>query len=755
MSKEDGCKAASVCKHKERKPKKPHYIPRPWGKPYNYKCFQCPFTCMEKSHLYNHMKYSLCKNSLSLLIESDWPYKKGNILHPDQLRPLQHAHGLHHPAKEDPGQGTEPEEKPRQGGPLEEEGDDPEGQGGEEEEEETEGRVERAKLIGLASETLIRSQGTTQGSKNPPSRQESELLMADMFSLEEQLLRARSVEMEAQLKQYKLSKTCLTTPGLLSEQWRLLTMSHTKAKTEGIHPRMGGSIPCYPPPPNLLDYHDPTGLNLSLLGVGYPISPGLFSYMNAAAAPSITTPTHTQISQLPFLASAAQLIHPTSSAHAHPDQTLLAPRLFYPFLCEHSLRETTPGNGDTRKGMKTTTTTSRSGLDTRLPNYHPKVNLWKVPAVRPGAHHPVSQAGWTSPQREGADPGFRAREKLASAAREGRAAWGLKRTGALLGMNEAPVEKRPAMGFGLEMIKNIQNTSSPLSAADEKLIFHSSLQGAQLVSRPVEQWHGNPLPSPNNKPSSRAGCVEVNRQTDHTTSRTEGLMAGPSQSVAGLLNDLSKALQEYQEAERKISHLDKDDLPAQGHLWEHLSTIRSELFHIHQALERTAPHNEGPLDLSVKREHGEEVANHSSADNRDNTKDVSPETEEEGDDAEQKEEEEEEDEEVMLESDRKALKASLERRTKSLDMLIKMSQACVPVLNGEVVTSLGVLGLQPSPAEVLWPGRTTKCEADSSVLLCPDGRPVMFADIPPSSAKTLKKPPSLQHSPSPLTATDA
>uniref|UniRef100_UPI00358E7692 uncharacterized protein n=1 Tax=Myxine glutinosa TaxID=7769 RepID=UPI00358E7692 len=51
----------------QKKPKKPHYIPRPQGKPYNFKCFQCPFTCLEKSHLYNHMKYSLCKDSLSLV----------------------------------------------------------------------------------------------------------------------------------------------------------------------------------------------------------------------------------------------------------------------------------------------------------------------------------------------------------------------------------------------------------------------------------------------------------------------------------------------------------------------------------------------------------------------------------------------------------------------------------------------------------------------------------------------------------------
>ncbi|XP_037364020.1 proline-rich protein 35 [Talpa occidentalis] len=60
-----------------RKPKKPHYIPRPWGKPYNYKCFQCPFTCLEKSHLYNHMKYSLCKDSLSLLLDApDWACRR-------------------------------------------------------------------------------------------------------------------------------------------------------------------------------------------------------------------------------------------------------------------------------------------------------------------------------------------------------------------------------------------------------------------------------------------------------------------------------------------------------------------------------------------------------------------------------------------------------------------------------------------------------------------------------------------------------
>ncbi|XP_028821554.1 zinc finger protein 750-like [Denticeps clupeoides] len=52
---------------KERKPKKPHYIPRPRGKPFKYHCFQCPFTCDRKSHLFNHMKYDLCKKSMSLM----------------------------------------------------------------------------------------------------------------------------------------------------------------------------------------------------------------------------------------------------------------------------------------------------------------------------------------------------------------------------------------------------------------------------------------------------------------------------------------------------------------------------------------------------------------------------------------------------------------------------------------------------------------------------------------------------------------
>uniref|UniRef100_A0A667XIC4 Proline rich 35 n=1 Tax=Myripristis murdjan TaxID=586833 RepID=A0A667XIC4_9TELE len=608
MSKDDTCKVTSVCKHKERKPKKPHYIPRPWGKPYNYKCFQCPFTCMEKSHLYNHMKYSLCKNSLSLLIESDWPYKK---------------------------------------------------------------------------------EGVTKKTK----RQESELLMADMFSLEDQLLRARSVEVEAQLKHYKLSKTCLTAPGLLSEQWRLLATSQTKAKAEGTQPRVGSSIPCYPPPPNLVDYQDPTGLNLSVLGVGYPLNPSIFSYMNSLA-------------QLPFLASAAQLMHPASSTHPHTDRALLPPRLYYPFLCEHTFGPAS-GQSDASKGLKTSTNSLEGNP---LPSYQPKVNLWKVPALRPG-NTAVSSAGWVSPQRESPDPGYRLGDKLQATAKDGKAGWGLKRTGAPLGNHEAP--------------------------------------GTQPHTRPGESWYTDPLTSPNTESAPLPTCGGHNSQ-DATTARAIG--EGASESVAALLNDLSKALQEYQEAERKISHLEKEDLPAQRHLWEHLNKIRSELSHIHLALERTSRQTEGPLDLSVKKDPTDALAHGEQGTREEGSlKENTTETEEEDEEAEEERYEEED------ESERKAMKASLESRKQSLDMLIKMSQAGVSVVNTEVLSPAG-LGLRPSPAEALWPSRTTKCEADSSVLLCPDGRPVVFTDIPPS-AKTPKRPPSIQRleaqcPPSPLTATD-
>lgn len=475
MSKDDACKVTLASKHKERKPKKPHYIPRPWGKPYNYKCFQCPFTCMEKSHLYNHMKYSLCKNSLSLLIESDWPYKKGNILHPEQLRPYQQAHSHLHPAcKDGLEQPSATEEKQRQlraGEEEEEEAEERESQIMDDAKEgkeggESEGGVE----VGRSTkETSISKSGETAESSKKRSRPpESERLMADMLSLEDQLLRARSVEVEAQLKHYKLSKSCPTPPSLLAEQWRLFTASHAKAKVEGTQSRVGTTIPCYPPPSSLVEYPDPSGLSLSMLGVGYPISPGLFSYVNSAiptaAAAAAAAQTHAQLAQLPLLASATQLMSPASSAH--PDRTLVPPRLYYPFMCEHAF-----GQGDASKAAKSSTNSLDAEL---LSGFHPKVNLWKVPALRPGAvaATAVPPAGWMSPQRESLDLGYRLEDKQQAVAKDSKTPWGLKRSAAPLGKHEAPTEKKPAVGLQLELLKNIQ-TASGLNMTADKLLVHS------------------------------------------------------------------------------------------------------------------------------------------------------------------------------------------------------------------------------------------------------------------------------------------
>uniref|UniRef100_A0A674JYT1 Proline rich 35 n=1 Tax=Terrapene triunguis TaxID=2587831 RepID=A0A674JYT1_9SAUR len=291
MSKDEvSCKLTSVYKHKERKPKKPHYIPRPWGKPYNYKCFQCPFTCMEKSHLYNHMKYSLCKNSLSLLIESDWPYKKGNLLHPE-LRLLQ----------------------------------------------------------------------ATEASRLHGRRHEQEACDST----------AAVGELEAKPKHCKGPKKCLGSGGVLMEQWKLVANGQRRGTTEVSSPCAEGNIiPCYPPPA-YSDYHEPQGLNLSLLGINYPLNPGLFSYLGPSMANS-TTP-HPQLAQLPFLASTAQLMHP-HSAHFQPLQTpersAFLPRFYYPLLFEHTFSSAPAGSA------------MPAPTQAKTPNEPPKAGLLKVPVLK-------------------------------------------------------------------------------------------------------------------------------------------------------------------------------------------------------------------------------------------------------------------------------------------------------------------------------------------------------------------------------------
>ncbi|KAL6460584.1 hypothetical protein MHYP_G00305500 [Metynnis hypsauchen] len=86
----------------ERKPKKPHYIPRPPGKPFKYQCFQCPFTCNIKSHLFNHMKYNLCKNSISLVSQRGEQSARPSRAPQHSNSSTQITEGMQTPAKSSP-----------------------------------------------------------------------------------------------------------------------------------------------------------------------------------------------------------------------------------------------------------------------------------------------------------------------------------------------------------------------------------------------------------------------------------------------------------------------------------------------------------------------------------------------------------------------------------------------------------------------------------------------------------------------------
>ncbi|KAM9584178.1 proline-rich protein 35 [Trichechus inunguis] len=243
--------AAAGARARARKPKKPHYIPRPWGKPYNYKCFQCPFTCLEKSHLYNHMKYSLCKDSLSLLLDSpDWACR----------RPP-HGPG-------DPDAPTAPG------------------------------------LGGTESSSLRRCGGCPEpGAEGTP---------------------------ETPPPAARASRKGLGPGGLLGESQKPGPGGSPRSTAVGDVAAAGpeGSVPCYPPP-TLSEFPEAQNLHLSLLGVNYPLGPGLFSYLG----PSLAT------AHMPFLASASPLLPPAPAfpAPQPPERPALAPRLYYPLLLEHSL----------------------------------------------------------------------------------------------------------------------------------------------------------------------------------------------------------------------------------------------------------------------------------------------------------------------------------------------------------------------------------------------------------------------------------
>ncbi|NXF84831.1 PRR35 protein, partial [Eubucco bourcierii] len=536
MSKDDvGCKLTSVYKHKERKPKKPHYIPRPWGKPYNYKCFQCPFTCMEKSHLYNHMKYSLCKNSLSLLIESDWPYKKGNLLHPE-LRLLHAAEGSRLRGQRD-------------------------------------------------QQDACDSAATLAGAVEP------DFIITDVFSLKNHVLKSRettSPDLDAKPKHCKVPKKCLASSGILMEQWKLVANGQRRNTPEVSPPCTDGNIiPCYPPPA-YSDYHEPQGLNLSLLGINYPLNPSLFSYLSPTMANSTTT--HPHLAQLPFLASTAQLMHPHASQFQplqSPERSAFLPRFYYPLLFEHTF-------GSTESKMSSSKPESQQLLGSvmptlpqaKAPGEPSRPGLLKVPVLKTG--FPWSKGVREEPASELSHPAMLAQEEeekwlfgwlrwghsSASSPQSGLSLCWLVSRNSLCQVHPPPGRSVPGAG--------------PARA------LHA--QSKTLPGKSEE-------PERDNDPDALSS---VGAGLDHGVCKqgkpqeTSASLADP-EATTMLIGDLSKTLEEYQEVEKKLSDLAKEDTPGQKELRDQLVKIRRELYHIHQALERANKPHEGPLDLSVKR----------------------------------------------------------------------------------------------------------------------------------------------------------
>ncbi|XP_024615432.1 proline-rich protein 35 isoform X2 [Neophocaena asiaeorientalis asiaeorientalis] len=277
MSGEAGsCRLGPGTRARARKPKKPHYIPRPWGKPYNYKCFQCPFTCLEKSHLYNHMKYSLCKDSLSLLLDSpDWACRR--------------ASAASRPRAPTPGHPTD-------------------------------------------SSDPVDPSGRPQGALDAPATPDH--MVTDVFSLRRWVGGPRpgaEGSPETLLPEARDPQKGVSLGGLLAESWKPGRGGGPRS-TSGVDvPATGpeSSVPCYPPPtPG--EFPEAQSLHLSLLGVNYPLGPGLFSYLG----PSLAAAAH-----VPFLASASPLLPPATAfpAPQPPERPALVPRLYYPLLLEHSL----------------------------------------------------------------------------------------------------------------------------------------------------------------------------------------------------------------------------------------------------------------------------------------------------------------------------------------------------------------------------------------------------------------------------------
>ncbi|XP_075422501.1 proline-rich protein 35 [Ascaphus truei] len=610
MSKEEegGCKLSSACKHKERKPKKPHYIPRPWGKPYNYKCFQCPFTCMEKSHLYNHMKYSLCKNSLSLLIESDGLYKSSNFLIPEMhllQDPPQDSGVDWQEACDSTGPNTRRGRQGEEKGPSDMVRFPDEGEEGEEEDEEAVGRCQKegrgfsSRQASPSKSEAIGILAGLKGKRERPGKEgEPEFIITDVFSLE------RQCDKESEEQRFgKISrKPTEHTGGAGAEQWKLLTSAQKKGGAEvPVGCEGANTIPCYPPP-TYTDYQEHQGL--SLLGINYPLNTNLFSYLS----PTMASGT----AQLPFLASMAQLMHPAHSSHfqalQNTERSSFLPRFYYPLLFEQAfntaeskiaqgkpVNQAQPGptsfTATPKAKMPTETLKSclhrapeaKSAVSWGFGDNGPKQTLshdkltqermgkWPPQAMRGVNQHlkliPGCYGAPTSSMNEGSIPQKRVGDGSIWA--DARPAGCMKR--------------KPC----LERDKSEAVMDQTSSLVEGERSFQCSSCSPPLAS--PEPWcEKTPIPE--------AAAGKRRRGSEPTADNT-----APMGDTSLLIGDLSRTLEEYGRVEKRLVNLASGDNSRQNALGEQLGKIRMELLHIHHALEKASCPHEGPLDLSIKR----------------------------------------------------------------------------------------------------------------------------------------------------------
>ncbi|CAH2307542.1 Hypothetical predicted protein [Pelobates cultripes] len=672
MSKEEegACKLSSACKHKERKPKKPHYIPRPWGKPYNYKCFQCPFTCMEKSHLYNHMKYSLCKNSLSLLIESDWPYKKNNFLIPEMhllQEPQSESTADRQEMCDSTGSNTSKAKQTREKGPSEVQRFMDEDDEREEEEEEAAGQSQKDKNRGLRpvqgspnkTETHISVTGLKGKRERPSKEGDPEFIITDVFSLEGQFEKER--EEQRFVKGSRKAPSNLG--GSRAEQWKLLNSTLKKGTTEV--PTGANIIPCYPPP-TYTEYQEPQGL--SLLGINYPLNTNLFSYLN----PAVSTGT----AQLPFLASTAQLMQPTHSSHFQtlqsPERSFL-PRFYYPLLFEHAFNNT-EGKlvaGKPVNQAQTVHTSFVAAPKTKTSVEPVKVGLHKTPedknTVVWGSGDKLVKH--TLPHNKGLQDGEGSwpPQAVLDAIQQQKQLLGVYGTPSL-GMKEDFTSQKattdgPVWANSIPAKCMKRKPWSESSPPDICMDQTASLVGGE---RPTQNSSYSPHMSSPDAWQDKTTILDASshkrrRESELSAENTETM--GENTSV--LIGDLSRTLEEYGKVEKRLANLASEDNSRQKVLSEQLGKIRLELLNIHHALEKASYPHEGPLDLSIKR--SEDMGK------------------EEGD-----------------------------KVPPGDDPLTCPPTECSP----RQLVKVELL----SPELVTCYARPTKCEADSSVLVCPDGR---------------------------------